>query len=410
MNIVLNAVAFAPGRMGGMETYFRNLVSSLQNVDTANEYYLICSERYVDSFRLSNPHFKPLACGYSKPSPLWYLRAAIRHATPIDILRPFMKGLSMDIIHHPFSILQPINHRIPSVLTFHDMQHEYFPEYFSSYALKARKALCRPSAEQATRIIAISEHARSSLVERYEIDPGKIDVVYNGYSPQFRVVEDHAKLALIRSKYDLHKPFIFYPAATWPHKNHKRLLAAFKIMKESYGFDGQLVLSGIAMRANDEVLAEIGRLGLHDDVIVLGYLPYDDLPRLYNLARVMVFPSLFEGFGFPLVEAMACGCPVACSNVTSIPEVVGDAAVTFDPGSVEDMAEKIWGLWRDDAVRQESISRGLDRVSLFSWENMARQTIQVYEKVLGNQGESLVQKMPRVIRHRWVSEGDKCGD
>ena len=138
MKIALNAVALAPGRMGGGETYFRNLVSSLQDVDTDNDYYLICNKRHVNSFQLSNPHFRLLVCSYTKPSPLWYLRAAIRHVTPIDILRPYMNRLNVDLIHHPFSILQPINHKIPSVLTFHDMQHEFFPEYFSAYALNAR--------------------------------------------------------------------------------------------------------------------------------------------------------------------------------------------------------------------------------------------------------------------------------
>lgn len=383
MKIALNAVALAPNRMGGGETYFRNLVSSLQDVDTDNDYYLICSEQYVNSFHLSNPNFKPLGCGYTKPSPLWYLRAAIRHTTRVDILSPFMNRLDVDLIHHPFSILQPINHKIPSVLTFFDMHHELFPEYFSPYALKARKALYRPSSEHATRIIAISEHAKKCLVERYEIVPDKIDVVYIGYSPQFRLIKDFDELASVRARYGLYKPFIYYPAATWPHKNHKRLLAAYRLLKDRYTFDGQLVLSGIAMQANDELLVEIGRLGLQDDVTVLGYLPCDDLPCLYNLARLMVFPSLSEGFGIPLLESMACGCPVACSNVTSIPEVVGDAALTFDPGSVEDMAENIWRLWCDDALRLELVVKGLERVKLFNADTMARQTIAVYEKVAG---------------------------
>lgn len=382
MNIALNAVALAPGRMGGVETYFRNLVSSLQDVDTGNDYYLICSRRNFNSFHLSNPHFKHLPCSFSKPSPLWYLRAAIRHVTPIDILRPFMSRLDVDIIHHPFSILQPLNHTIPSVLTFHDMQHEFFPEHFSSYALNARRKLWRPSAEQATRIIAISEHARVGLIERYGIDPGKIDVVYNGYNPQFRVIDDPDMVEAVRSRHGLHKPFLFYPAATWPHKNHKTLLQAFKILKEIRTFDGQLVLSGIAMQANNDVLDEVGRLNLNDNVIVLGYLPYDDLPYLYNLARLLVFPSLHEGFGIPLVEAMACGCPVACSNVASFPEVTGDAALTFDPDSAEDMAEKIWTLWSNDSLRSDLKTKGLNRVGLFSCENMARQTMNVYKKAL----------------------------
>lgn len=380
MNIVLNAIAYSPGAMGGVETYFRTLVSALQGVDSVNEYALICSERHIKALQLSNPHFRPLACRYTKPSLHWYLRAAIRHATRFDLLQPFMNRLDADIIHHPFSILQPLNHRIPSVVTFHDMHHEFFPEGFSPYALKARKNLWQPSAEKATRIIAISAYAKACLVERYNIAPDKIDVVYTASNPRFRPMDDPGALAAAGSRLGLQKPFIYYPAATWPHKNHTRLLAALKLMKERYGFDGQLVLSGIAKQAAGSVLRDIGRLGLDEMVTVLGYLPDADLPCLYNLARLMAFPSLAEGFGIPLLEAMACGCPIACSAVTAMPEVVGNAAVTFDPLSAEAMAEAIWKLWNDDLLRQELRAKGLERVRLFSGEAMARQTIRVYEK------------------------------
>jgi glycosyltransferase involved in cell wall biosynthesis len=178
---------------------------------------------------------------------------------------------------------------------------------------------------------------------------------------------------------------LYYPAATLPHKNHKALLAALKLLKDRYRFDGQLVLTGIAMKANSEIMDEIGRLGLKDTVKVLGYLPYEDLPCLYNLAWLMVFPSLFEGFGIPLVEAMACGCPVACSNVTSIPEVIGDAGLTFDPNSVEDLAEKVYLLWTDEEQKKTLRIKGLQRAGskVFSWENTARETINVYKKATG---------------------------
>lgn len=383
MKIVLNAVAFIPGRMGGVESYFRNLLSSLQEIDAHNDYLLICNQRYIDSLSLSNPHFKFLPCAYAKPSKHWYLRAAIRHATKLDILRPFMNGLAVDVIHHPFSILQPIRHTTPSVLTFHDMQHEFFPEYFTSYALQAREALYRPSAEQATRIIAISEYVKMSLVDRYRIDADKIDVVYEGHCPEFRIIDNPDHLESVRSRYDLRKPFMYYPAATWPHKNHKRLLAALRIMKERNGFDGQLVLSGIAMQANDGVVKEIERLGLHNDVVMLGYLPGEDLPALYNLARLMVFPSLHEGFGIPLLEAMACGCPITCSHATSIPEIAADAALFFDPASEDDIARNILKLWDDNALRQEMVTRGVERAQFFSHEKMAHMTLNVYEKAAG---------------------------
>jgi glycosyltransferase involved in cell wall biosynthesis len=383
MKIALNAVSLAPGRMGGVETYFRNLVRSLQEVDTANSYYLVCNNRYLPSFALSNPRFVHVPNRYSKPSPLWYLRNAVKETTRMDILRPLMDRLDMDVIHHPFSFLNPMNLRTPSVLTFIDMQHEFFPEYFSPRDLQFRRKLYHSSAEQAVRIISISEHAKTSLIERYGIHPDKIDAIHIGYDPKFRVIDDPDLLKSVRSSYGLHGPFMYYPAATWPHKNHLRLLAAFKLLKERYHFDGQLVLSGIAMQANNSVCAEIARLGLRDDVVVLGYLPQENLPCLYNLARLMVFPSLYEGFGIPLVESMACGCPVACANVTSIPEVAGDAALTFDPLSADDMAEQIWSLWNDDSLQQDLKAKGLDRAKQFSWHTMARQTIHVYEKALG---------------------------
>ena len=382
MKIALNATLFRPGQMGGMETYFRNLLFSLQEVDDKNGYSLLCDSHYIEALPLANKNFKAKRLNFTQPSLGWFVRGVVRNITKYDILRPVMNRLEVDVIHHPFSILNPLHLSVPSVLTFHDMQHEFFPEYFSAYEMKVRKEFYRPSAEQANRIIAISEHVKSSLVERYEIPPEKIEVIYNGCSSQYRIIEDHDRLEQIRLKYGLHRPFMYYPAATWPHKNHKTLLAALKLLQDRGRFDGQLILSGVARKANSAIMEEIGRLGLQDTVRVLGYLPYEDLPCLYNLARLLVFPSLFEGFGIPLVEAMACGCPVVCSNVTSIPEVIGDAGETFDPSSVEDIVEKVSLFWNDEEERKILKAKGLERVrsGLFSWEEVARKTIHVYEK------------------------------
>ena len=164
------------------------------------------------------------------------------------------------------------------------------------------------------------------------------------------------------------------------------LLAALKLMKERYAFDGELVLTGVAMQSHGEVLRERQRLGLEDVVRVLGSVPYADLPGLYNLARMMIFPSLFEGFGIPLVEAMACGCPIACSDVTSIPEVVDDAGVFFVPTSAEDIAEKSWRLWTDESLRREKFAVGRERASVLTWQRTAQETIRVYSKALGQKG------------------------
>lgn len=383
MKIGLNLVAFIPGTMGGCETYIRSLLHSLQQVDSDNSYLVLCDQHYEKEIELSSRLFRIETCNYTRPSLKWFMRGVLRNTLKIDILRPAFNRVNADIIHHPFSFLNPLRTTIPSVLTFNDMQHEFYPELFSKYELQTRKEFYRPSAEQATRIIAISEHAKSCLVERYEINPAKIDVIYNGCSPTYRVLDDPAGLEAVRLKYSLNRPFMYYPAATWPHKNHRTLLTALKLLKDRYRFDGQLVLTGVAMKRHGEILQEIRRLRLDDTVKILGYLPYEELPYLYNLARLMVFPSLFEGFGIPLVEAMACGCPVACSNAASIPEVVGDAGVIFDPVSVEDMAEKIWSLWNDETLRQAMKIKGSARAKLFSWDTTARETVKVYEKVAG---------------------------
>jgi glycosyltransferase involved in cell wall biosynthesis len=383
MRIGLNLVRFAPGEMGGMETYFRNLLYYLQQLDHSNSYWLLCDERYAGEFELLNPSFTLRPLNYTQPSWKWFVRGVLRNALKVDILRPAFNRLEVDLVHHPFSMLNPMGCRISSVLTFQDMQHEFFPEFFSPFDLGQRREFYRRSAEEATRIIAISGHVKSDLVERYEINPDKIDVVYIGYNPAYRIIADANVLDTIRRKHDLNKPFIYYPAGTWPHKNHKTLLAALKIMKERYSFAGQLVLTGVAKQAHASLEAEIARLGLDGTVRMLGYLPYDELPGLYNLARMLVFPSFFEGFGIPLVEAMACGCPVACSNATSIPEVVGDAGLIFDPNSAEEMASKVWQLWNDEALREDLRTRGLQRAGIFTLDIMARETIKVYEKAAG---------------------------
>jgi glycosyltransferase involved in cell wall biosynthesis len=382
MKIALNTIAFIPGRMGGVETYFRRLLDSLQEVDTANEYSLLVDSHYADEFPLSNPRFKGVKCNFTEPSFLWFLRGVVRNTVKLDILKPVLNRLPVDVLHHPFSILNPPGLKIPSVLTFHDMQHEFFPEFFSGAEMRTRREFSRKSAREATRIIAISEHVKSSLVDRYQVSPDRIDVVYNGYGAEYRVIEDGDELARAKAKHGLDRPFIYFPAATWPHKNHKGLLAAMRILVDRYGFDGDLVLTGVAKKSHDHILGEVERLGLSERVKILGYLPYADLPCLYNLARLLVFPSLFEGFGLPLVEAMACGCPVACSDVTAIPEVVGDAGLLFDPTSGEDIAEKVWAAWNDEGLREQLMARGFLRARLFQWEKTARETIEVYRKTL----------------------------
>lgn len=383
MKIGINAIGLNPGKTGGSETYFRSLLHYLQEVDHDNAYSVLCSPRHIAELPLFNPFFRakkvPIHPDFS---PGWLLRGALRRATGVDILTTFFHRQDLDLIHSPFPFLNPRRLKIPSVMTFYDLQHEYMPEFFTEKELKSRREDYIPSARQATRIIAISEHTKIGLVEKYSIDQDKIDVIHIGFGKDYGIITDAGRLEKVRGNYGLNRPFLYYPAATWPHKNHKTLLQALRLLIDRYGFSGQLVLTGATFNAQDEIAREIGRLGLEDAVQSLGYLPYEDLPCLFNMARMLVFPSLFEGFGIPVVEAMASGCPVACSDRTSLPEIAGDAAVLFDPTSPEEMAEKIWGAWSDEDIRRLLRERGLRRVGAFSWEVMARRTIDVYRKAV----------------------------
>lgn len=382
MRIGLNFIGFNPGKMGGVETYSKNLLHSLQTYDTDNDYLLLCDEWTVDQFPLFNPKFTVRTWNYRIHSSRWLARGVLLNLCHIDILKFALDSLVLDVMHHPFTVLNPRGLSIPSVLTFHDMQQEFHPEFFSRVELWRRKRSYRPSAKEADRIIAISGHVKSCLTERYDIDSGKIDVIHSGYGPQFHVIKNLEILESIRFKYGLNMPFMLYPAASWPHKNHVALLAAIKALKEKDLFSGEVVFTGASMGGHLALVGEIERLGLEGSVRLLGYVPDEDMPSLYNLATMLVFPSLFEGFGIPLVEAMACGCPVVCSGITSLPEIIGKAGVLFDPCSVGDMAEKIALVWNDADLRTDLKEKGMQRVSQFTWENTAHKTRLVYKSVV----------------------------
>ncbi|MHC1696702.1 MAG: glycosyltransferase family 4 protein [Geobacteraceae bacterium] len=380
MRIGLNAIGFNPGRTGGTETYFRQLLRHLQFESGEHSYIIACKNTEIGNFELQNPRFSVKEFKIGKPSLRWLIRGVLFEVAHIDIMKPMINSLPVDVLHHPFTVLEPLNLKIPSVLTFWDMQQEFYPGFFTRQQMRYRNYAYRTSAHQARRIIVSSEFTRTCLVELYDVSPEKIDIIYTGCGDGYRPIEDDAVLVAVKNRYSLPDEFIYYPAALWPHKNHHTLFDAVSLVRDKYGLNVKLVLSGMSTGRGSWLRAEILRCGLEEVVTVLGYLPYEDLPGLYNLATMMVFPSLFEGFGIPLVEAMACGCPIACSTATSIPEVVGRAAVLFDPMSVEEMAAAIFKVWDNRELRGKMRLDGLERAEMFDWRETACQTRAVYEK------------------------------
>lgn len=409
MRIGLYAIGCRPGTQGGAFEYFRNLVRFLTMADAKHGYVVFLDNAEVEKElseysggKLRIVRFSPYAIKLKRAfirlatQPVYSLKLAanavsmrmlgqrVFHMPPAGLRYrvPDLSGCGIDVMHFPFSTMDSsyVDAKLPVALTLHDIQHEYMPEMFGEAELSMRRARYAESARRADVIIAISEHVKASIVERYPVSPETVVVTYQGCDPAFAVKPAAAGLEAVRERYALPERFMIYPAAFWPHKNHARLLEAFSLLIRAHAFDGNLVLCGLNMGGRTKVEAHIGRLGLCGRVIMPGFVPLADLVRIYRMARMMVFPSLFEGFGIPVLEAMNAGLPVACSGRTSLPEIAGDAALYFDPENVEDMAAKILRLWSDDAMRMKLTEAGRVRAGIFTWENAAKRTIAAYEK------------------------------
>lgn len=388
------------GKAGGVETYARNLVRSLQDIDDSNEYSILCTALNEKAFPVRRDTFKKIIVkGRVKLSVEAFTRQVLALTDRVQRLKQIKKNIryfiirnhervsspategdagirkapEYDMVHHMFSCYPFWKESLgPVVLTIVDIQQEYFPEFFSEEWT---------SAEKADHIMAISGYTKKTIVEKYGIPDGKITVVYLGYNSEAFKKFDQQTVEEFRNRLKLPKDYLFYPAASWAHKNHLNLIRALKILKDKYRFDGKLLLTGIKKDRHGVVAEEVQRLGLGGEVIYLGYLAYEDLPLLYNAARLLVFPSLFEGFGMPVVEAFAVGLPVVCSDTTSLPEVCGEAAHYFDPTSPDDIAEKVFKALSDNTLRERLVKKGFERAKVFTWENSAMETLKVYENV-----------------------------
>jgi len=382
VRIGINALGLRPGQLGGVEVYLRNLVVNLGRIAPDNE-YLVFVDRHNQSVFGSGlpPNVRRVVIAL--PPPASPVIRALRYLGWLPSpLADQLERSGVDVIHYPDSIINPPGIALPCVLTSHDIQHEYFPRHFPFQTHLLRKLTYGPSARKARRIITDSEFTRDTLVEKFGIPAGKITAIPWGVDATFRPDVSVAEVKRMRQKYRLPQVFAFYPANTWPHKNHPRLVQAIGLLQKKYRSDCKLVLCGRPQWGHDALLSALKAYDLQGDVLILGYVPAEDLPALYHTASLLVYPSLFEGFGIPLVEAMSCGCPIVCSNTTSLPELVGDAAVLVNPYDVEGLANAIWRVLNDRDLRADLVAKELARARHFSWEKAARQTLQVYRQAL----------------------------
>lgn len=283
------------------------------------------------------------------------------------------------LLYHATEHLLPYL-RTPTVLTVHDLIFERYPQHHTRRNVWFLKVGMRLFTRAATAIIAVSQHTRRDLIELYDASPAKIHVIYEGIDPAFRPASP-AAVARAAAHYGLDRPYLLMVGTLEPRKNHAAALHALAKLKAE-GHLHRLVIVGGRGWLFEPIRRLVDELGLGEDVIFTGYAPAEDLPPLYTGAACVLLPSLYEGFGFPALEAMACAAPVVCSNVSSLPEVVGDAALLVSPHDIDALAEAIRLIITQPALAMELRRRGQAQAARFRWEHCAAETAALYADAL----------------------------
>jgi glycosyltransferase involved in cell wall biosynthesis len=302
---------------------------------------------------------------------LWY---KIGVPLPVDLV-----GGRADVYYFPDFALPPVRSG-RCVITVHDLSFLLVPDCAEDGLRAHLERVLPPSIRGADFITADSENTRNELTTLLDAPPGRVEVVYGGVDDRFQPIENQELLEATRRKYGLHFPFILYVGTIEPRKNLSRLLRAYTIMRNR-GVKHRLVIAGGLGWLYQDVLREIEELSAEHEVAFLGRVADDDLPTLYSLGDVFVFPSLYEGFGLPPLEAMACGRPVVCSNTSSLPEVVGDAGLLVSPYDVEGLADAVQGLLENPELRAQLGGIGYDRAKRFTWQASAERMLEIYRRL-----------------------------
>jgi len=363
----------------GMGTYVRNVVRTLGRLDRENRYLLIGPPAKVQEIGAlpTNFHGVPL----TSPE---------RSVQGYRDFRSALKGLKCDLLHVPNPFFVPRALPCPYVLTVHDLlEHMARTREQNGFWRSMHFQLTRRVLRGAARIVAVSNFTRNEIEKLFEIPPDRIEVIYNAIDERF--LHGHASGAerdLIAKRYQVTYPFLLYAGSVSAHKNVARMIEAFSALKtelqrtQSYP-DLKLIIIGDDLSGNPDLRRTVVRSGVQNDVRFLGFVPIEVLRIFYDEARVFVFPSLYEGFGLPPLEAMAHGTPVVTSNVSALPEVVGQAAVLVNPENVFEIMRALHRVLTDSVLRERMKERGYQQVKKFSWETSVRRILDIYGQVAG---------------------------
>lgn len=369
MHIGIDAHAIG-ARQGGNETYIRNLLLALARLDQENQYTLYFSvPEAAAAWRSRFANFAVQLL--PPPTPLVRVPLALAYE---------LRRRPVDVLHVQYTA--PPFCPVPIVTTIHDLAFEHLPETFTRRGKTQLRLTVRRTARRAAHILTVSEYSRQDISHTYRLSPDKITVTHNGCETQFTAASTAQETTALKQKFGITKDYLLAVGSLQPRKNLVRLLRAYaRLRAEQPEFQLQLVLVGRRLWLYEEILREIKQQKIAADVIVTDYVADEDLPALYRAAVALVYPSLFEGFGLPPLEAMACGTPVITSNTSSLPEVVGPAALLVDPYDEAALAQALWQIAHDAALRQQLRSAGLAQAKQFTWQAAAEKTLAVYRAV-----------------------------
>lgn len=376
MHIGLNAHLLSSAtsyRAAGINWYIHNLLRHLPTSGNRHRYTVFLADRRA---REAFPNVEALISPFPTVSPA--VRIFWEQAVqPMELLRQ-----RIDLLHS-LAFVQPVFLPCPGVVTVYDLSFVLFPERFGAWRRLYLRWGTKRSSRKARRIIAISASTREDVIDLLGVADGKVDVVPCGVDEDFQPISDRQRLDHFRMKRHLPRRMILFVGTIEPRKNLVTLLKAYALLRQRLEVP-LLVIAGPKGWHHQEVFAAVEELNLHDRVRFPGYIPREELPLWYNAADCFVYPSLYEGFGLPPLEAMACGTPVIASDTSSLPEVVGDAGLLVDPTSAGHIADAMERVLTDEYLRTGMRRKGLARSSEFSWQRVAQETVRVYEKAMSD--------------------------
>ncbi len=376
MKIGIDIRMLSEGKRTGVEGYTLNLLTNLFKIDQENQYKLFFNSFKGPSFDIDKAFdFPNVEIKKTKiPNKLLNLSFVLFNYPKIS------KILDCDIFFAPNISFYSLDKNCQNIITFHDLA---FSHYSHFYSLKRRlwHRVVNPKklAKDNDYIIAVSEATKDDLVLTYGISEEKIRIIYSGINENLKVCNNDNKLEEIRKKYNLPKDFILSLGSIEPRKNIVGLISAYEKLRDQNKINNKLVIAGEKAWCYKKIFENWEKSKYKKDIIFPGFIEEEDKPYLYNLTKLFVYPSFYEGFGFPALEAMACGVPVVTSFVSSLPEVCQDAALLIDPYNIDDLALGVYNGIVDKNLRQRLINKGLGRVKEFRWEECAKSVLSVLE-------------------------------